>query len=552
MAAACALAAPTFGQWAPWPTLGGDVGRTSLLRGVVATGMPGDAAFNTVPVPSGLPRWTRTTDEFGTPFSIPASTTPVCDASRVYALVRTTPPSGPAAWRVLAFDIATGATAWSAAAPTPVLDSYSSPAIDEARGIVIIASGTTVLALRTSDGGEAWRRTLPRAVVNASPVIVTPRDGRGRVLITDYDGFGAAGALHCINLDPFAAHNPFAPGQIVWSVTIGGTSGATPSILRATDAGLAPGADLVYVATLGDPGFEGGTIQAFPVDADAPPVPTFVATNPVPEGFFGAISVAPAPGPGLGPRVYAASYAFFGGVDSANLIAVDALTGELLWSIPANRSSSAPVVLGTGRIVLSAGIQGFGSVPSVSLFVDRGDGALRLWDSALDSWIDADTDFTLDAGEYLRVGSWSFQPVASRDLARLVVGVGPLSGVSGAQGAGLATVDLALRPRSRGFLSTISGVSGSVAVTRHATLAHGFGPGGLGLAAFDAPRADVSADGAVTVDDVYAFERAPVASAARDVDGDGVAIVGVLSADRAALLRTLRVNEGPRMSEGRP
>ncbi len=480
-----------------------------------------------------------------------ASATPVFDASNVYVAARVSlvgaggGGGGGTQWRALAIRRSDGGVAWSALIPAPALDSFSSITVDATRNIVLVPSGRVLICFDAATGVERWRATLVRSIVNASATIATQVAGRGRVFITDYDGFGTGASLVCINIDPFTASNPFQPGAIVWSVPIGGASGATPAYLVTNQGGVG----LVYVATLGDPGVTGGSVLAYPADASVAPAPAFIASNLITEGFFGGVSVVPAMRAGQGPRVYAASYAFFGDIDAGNLIALDGSTGTIYWSVPSNRSASTPVALGNGRIALSSGIQGFGSVPSVGLFVDRGDSALQLWDSAIDSWTDLDSDLSLDLGEYLRAGLWSYQPVVSRDANQLCVGVPSTSTTVGAFGAELATLDVALGPRDRNFFTSITGVSGSPAIAHRAWYAIGAGTnGGSVMSAFASMRPDVNSDGRVSVDDLAAFERGVVSVSARDINGD----LSVTLADRTALMMILRRNEASRSASRRP
>src|SRR5690606_6027006 len=88
------------------------------------------------------------------------------------------------------------------------------------RGQVITASGRFVTAFDLGTGSLRWQTELGRNVVNASPLVV---EDSGRLFITDYDGFGLSARLYCIDL------GPPNPGAILWSVTIGGSSGNSPA-----------------------------------------------------------------------------------------------------------------------------------------------------------------------------------------------------------------------------------------------------------------------------------------------------------------------------------
>lgn len=514
-----------------WPCVAGGPSHWGVSN-AVALPQPTDQAPAT-------PAWTTTQDEFGRSFTTLAAQVPVFDSNHVYISARVQLNPG-VSWRLLAVRRADGVVAWSASIPAPLVDSFSSATADPARGRVMIGSGRDVICFDAATGAQVWRRTLNRNIVNASPTIADDVPGRARAFITDYDGFGTAASLYCINMDPRSPANPFDPGDLVWRVAIGGASGATPAFLPASLGG----GGLVYIATLGEPSFAPGMILAYDAQADVAPNPAFIASNTINEGFFGTVSIAPPTHPSEGPTVYAVSYEFYGGVNSANLLAVDGASGAVRWSVPCNRGGSAPVVLGNGRIAVSAGVQGFGTVPSVALYLDRRDHAIEVWNSALDAWVDSDEDGLIDAGECDWIGLWSYQPIASSDLRLLTVGEAPQSASVGAFGSRVATLDVALRPGDRSFARFTESIGGSPTAGRG--WVYGLGAGGL--SAFSVPRIDVNADGRCTIDDAATLERGQAALDRLDVNGDGVAN----DADRAALLTRLRVHEASRMTTGRP
>jgi outer membrane protein assembly factor BamB len=292
---------------------------------------------------------------------------------------------------LIAADAATGAVRWAAPVPPATYGSNSTPAIDTANGVVLVAVGPQVNAYRTADGSVAWTAPLVTDVVNASPCLTTDRGPANRAFITDFD-FSGAGRLYCINIDPFdAAANPHQPGDVVWSVPIGSASGNTP----AYDAGR------VYVSsaelTAGNP----GGVMCFAVSDTAPAAPLWVTPNPIGLDYFSGVSLGP------DGTVYAASYGFTGGQLAGDLVALDGATGAILWDAPSNRTDSTPVPLADGRVLLSGGLEGFGSVPSIELFSATGS---LLWDSALATWSDDNANGQIDPGEYLRLGGWLFQP----------------------------------------------------------------------------------------------------------------------------------------------
>jgi outer membrane protein assembly factor BamB len=381
---------------------------------------------STSPASLGSPRWS-VTHAGGQPITFVGPAGAVTDGMRIYA-------HGRIGAQAYCFALAqeTGAVVWAAPLPPPHLDSWSTPAVDLARGAVLATGGRFVTALDLHTGQQRWQTELARNIVNASPLIVDPL---GRAFITDFDGFGSSASLYCINLLPLAPGNPWEPGQIIWSAPIGGSSGNTP----AYDGGR------IFVASTGS----GSAGQVFAFDAAAPasPAPLWIFTNPHTTGFFGGVSVHAG-------AVYAASYATFGGLFSANMVKLDAATGSLLWSTPSNRTDTTPIPLPDGRIALSTGIHGFGTAPSLQLFQDNTTSASLLWDSALSTWDDLNSNGVLDPGEYLPLGWWTLQPVfwTSPEGPRLWIGtVGP-----GAPSFGAATdlylLDLSKTPADPGFI----------------------------------------------------------------------------------------------------
>lgn len=508
----------------------GQVAPSSLLWGQVGGGPERGAWREGAAAPVlGSPRWVLAQTaggqaiDFEPSAGVVAATLP---AARVYAVGRI----GVQAVAV-SVDAETGQVVWTAPVPAAAFGSWSTPALDVSTGLLLVAAGTSVVALRTADGGEAWRATLAGPVVNASPLVVSdlgPPGVRSRAFITDYGGFGGPGSLYCINLSPRdAGANPFDPGQVLWAAPIGSSTGATPAAIGG----------LVVVTSTGLDSGGAGQMRAFDARATVQPSPVWVFDNPVAEGFFGGVSLAA--GADGTPYAYAASYAFWGELDSANLVKVNARTGALVWSAPCNRTSSTPIVLANGDVLLSGGVDGFGSVPTVERFTDLGAAAQRQWNTAVGSWVDGNGNSVIDAGEYLVVGGWSTQPavVGGRWV---VVGVPPTETDPGGGYRRLLVLDANGTPGQSGFVAGMGPpeVGGSTpALLGRGTYSVGLG----GLAAFGAapPRADVDGNGAVTVDDLYAWETPLTPAAARDVDRDGSAGDG----DRRLLTAELRRGE---------
>jgi outer membrane protein assembly factor BamB len=525
-AVVCCASLPCPGQLAAFPA----TGERAWTHQAGDEMRSGSAAWT---LPARLDeRWVCGVDEEGHAITFVAQQTPAVSTGVgwgtgfVYAAGRISPEGQPAnQYFFFAIDRVDGVVRWRVPVPAPVSDSHASPAIDARRGVVIFASGNSLRAWHLETGQLAWQCVLQRNIVNASPLVTTDRGGRDRVFITDYDGFGSAGQLYCINADAFDAQvNPYQPGEIVWSAVIGGTSGNTPAYLPRALGGM----DHVYVASagrfsLGVP----GALRAYGIDGAG--TPAWERVNPEPNGFYGGVAVrARETGdPGEPAALYAASYAFYGGVDSANLIKVDARDGALLWSTASNRTQTVPVVVPGGRIALSAGISGFGSAPSIELFQDHGTNASLVWRST---------------GQFV-AGGWTSQPMLAQESGRSVLVVGSLpSGLYGAS-THLSVFDLTLAPGDEGFVRGVHiGAGSSPALVGGAV--YSIGPAGLSALGRVLADTDVNADGDMTLDDLRAWEQG---NGGRDVNADGA----VDDEDRAELVRLLRAGERALLMEGR-
>lgn len=464
-------------------------------------------------------------DSDGAPIEFVGQAGPVVYGGRVFALARI---AGQAV--LVAMDAETGEELWTAPVPAFVQNSWASPAADAENGTVLVGAGRELLALDAATGALRWSCQLQRDVVNASPLVTTDREPADRAFITDYDGIGASGRLYCINVDPFdAAANPYEPGQIVWSVVLGATSGNTPAYA----------AGVVYAASItDDSGWSPGIVRAFPAGATSPPAPLWTFENVKDAGFFGGVCVEAAAGGAGGAFVYAASYATAGGQFSANLVKLDAATGSLVWSADANRTDATPIPLGDGRIALSTGVRGFGSSPSVQLFRDDGGSASLLWDTAHDTWEDADGDGVLDIGEFLLVGGWTVQPVwGGGNSGRLYVGAAPGAAAWYAPCTDLYALDLSKSPGEEGFAAerfvgagSTPALAGGVLYTIGEAGLHAFGPGG-------ACGADCDGSGALSVADFTCFRARYLAGDGRaDCTGDGALGVADFTCFRTAYL----------------
>jgi len=496
------LAASAFAQ-PTWPALGGGASHES--RSTLAS------------TPSLVaPAWTRSADDQGRAITWNAASGVVVSRDVVLALGSIV--NGMTQHRLWCLDRFDGGVRWSIIVDAANLSSWSTPTIDERRSTVLVAAGSTLTAYTLNSGTQQWRTALQAPIVNASPIVTHDLGLADRAFITDYDGFGAGARLYCINVAPSNAANPFEPGAIVWSVMIGAASGNTPA---ARDG-------RVYVSSVGDWGFAPGQIMCLDARATTAPSPLWTFDNPSGESFFGGACAT------KDGAIFAASYAFYGSTLSANLIKLDARTGAMKWSTPCNRTASIPVPLSGGRIALSGGLQGYGTVPTLQLFVDHGASATMLWDSSLETWTDSNSNGSRDVGEFVPLGGWHNQPVALSDGTRLSLGTiasgGDVSGYST-----LSIVNMSVAPSSASFVVAQRGGVGASPAAAGSNL---YSLGTAGLMAFGPPpaRCDVNTDGRVDIDDLYAWEQG---GGTRDVNRDG----NVTSEDRDTLIAELRRDE---------
>ncbi|MBX3378171.1 MAG: PQQ-like beta-propeller repeat protein [Phycisphaeraceae bacterium] len=405
-----------------------------------------DSRSDAAPAGLGPPSWIASIDESGRAITFEGQSGVVVHDGMVLALGR----SGGSA-RLFCFEAAGGNCRWSAPVPAASFGSWTTPTVDPMNQVALVASAAFVTAVRLSDGALMWQTALQRTTAGATPVVTTDRGSADRAFVTDYDGFGGGGRMYCINVDPQGPGNPYVPGQIVWSVVIGSTSANTPAYVDG----------VVFVASASDhTGLGPGQIRAFDAGATSAPSPLWTFDNPAGHGYFGGVGVQDG-------AVYAASYAFAGGPFAANLVKVDAGTGELRWSIACNRTDTIPVRMTDGSIVVSGGIRGFGSIPSVQKFRDEGAAAVLEWDSALDSWVDLNSNSQMDPGEYVDVGGWTVQPVLSSRASgpALFVGVMPTGASTSSACVALRELDLAKHPAAAGFVrGSVMGMGSSPAM----------------------------------------------------------------------------------------
>jgi hypothetical protein len=494
--------------------------------------------------PDPFPAWIASTNMAGEPIvfvwqapvSVYAGTN--IHNGKVFAVGRTgiSPvPAGP--FRLYAFCRNTGSVQWEAPIVNPLLDSFSAPAIDLKNQTVLYCSGRRVQAFSIADGSVRWTASLSRSIINVSPLIVQNSAGHTRIFVTDYDGFNGGAQLYCLNADEYSQEgNAYSPGQIVWSVPIGGSSGNSVSYLAPQDGG----SPHVYVATVSEAGVwerpaQPGRVLCFSVDAETAPEPEWVYENEVPLGYFGSLCVAPARADeptGTAPSIYVASYAFSGGTDSANLVKLNAFSGQPVWSVPSNRSNSIPVPLPGGFVALAGGINGYGTTQTVQFYRDLTTDAALVWDT----------------NGVLNVGGYTNQPVVLRFGGKNLLAVGSQPSDQVGPSSHLYLLDLSLSPQQSNFVAMeYLQVGGSPAVAG-ASL-YSIGPGGLVALGATPHCLDVNEAGDINIDDLYSWERynfAPVPGHG-DVDRDG----SMDLADRDLVTTTLRARERSAMLEGR-
>jgi outer membrane protein assembly factor BamB len=442
---------------APWTHFAGDAARA----GVAPAG----------PVELGEPAWIALPPA-GTEFVCNSS--PVVCGGRVFVKGRRFSGSTPVSARVLAYNSKTGQELWVQDVDLDYYDDWSSPAVDLADGTVIVGAGYRLHALDVATGEIRWQRQLERRIVNASPAVshnlimgAPPAD---RVFVTDYSGAGSQARLYAINVSPYQETiNPFQPGEIAWSASLPGASGATPAyadgfVFAATKAGI------VYAFD----GYDGS--QRWQTDVAAAGYPEYA-------GFYGGVSVRD----GYDGYVYAASYRFYGSGNNSGLFKLHADSGEIAWVVPCERTDSTPVVTGDGRIFLAGGVDWSGSATKIQAFQDHGTYATLLWDTDVAS------------GGTLIVGGWTHQPAFAGGLLY----AGTPSDDYFSPYTELLILDTNHSPAEPGFVMAGSAQAGGSPAPAGGWL---YSLGQAGLVAFARRMpGDVNCDGAINVFDIDPF-----------------------------------------------
>ncbi len=419
-----------------WSHFGGNPRRQSTAN--LSTNIPTLAS----------PTWIASGD--GTTTYIPiAQTGLVVDRQQVYTLA--TNPDQPGLSFAVGYDRFTGAFNWATPIPAPMLDSWSTPAIDTQHQQLIIAIANQLIAIDTATGAQNWSTPITGIVVNASPIVTSDLGNNDRAFITNYSfGGGNASKLTCINTDPFhATNNPFQPGEIVWQASLNGdSSGNTPAYANGT----------IFVATASGSGSQAGLIHAFDATATTAPSPTWTFTNTINAGFFSGVSIAKG-------HIYASSYNFSGLQFNSNTVKVNTQTGQLAWSVPTNRTDATPIVLPSGDVIVSGGIATgafdflpfYGSLPSIQYIADNNNAPTLLWDSALSTLDDTNTNGFWNFGEpFLSIGGWTHQPIAftNGNTPMLLVGTLPETTITSfiSHNTDIAMINLTKLPTDPDFI----------------------------------------------------------------------------------------------------
>ena len=359
--------------------------------------------------------------------SFESYTAPVVHNGKVYAYAKYFNPNEGFDYtnsQIVAYDSNSGQIEWSTPVDLQAWDSASSPCVDTKHNTVLMGSGNKVFCLDAQSGTQLWAAQLEKVTVNASVCTATDLPN-ARAFAVDYDGFGITGKIYCINLDPNTPENPYQPGQIIWSDTIGQTTGNTPAYKNG----------VVYVTSLSSPTNFNGNIYAYDATA-ATPVKIWQTTDPNFDTFSGGVTVTKE------GYLYAVSYDWNEEFeDNSQLCKIDCTDGNIVWMIDAERSNSIPIVVGD-KIYISGGIADDpspdkwweGSRPKVEAYQDNGPTATKLWETP----------------ESMVVGGWTSQ--AAYADGKLYVGAIPLDGDAFGAYTDLYILDLSKEPNEPNFI----------------------------------------------------------------------------------------------------
>lgn len=397
--------------------------------------------------------------------------------------------------QIICFDDSNGQTLWHTIIDMAVMDSRPCPVVDAKNNTVLIGSGQKLFALDADSGDIVWSTQLQKYIVTASPCIaddITPL----RAFITDYDGQGSTGKLYCVNLDPNDLEvNPFEPGEIVWTDTLGGTSGNTPAYKDG----------VVYVSSVVDSSGAwsatdpGGTVFAY--DATEPnAVQLWKTKDPRFEGFFGGVSLT------NDGYLYAANYDFYGQGDNSALCKIDCDDGIIIWVAQTERTDSIPILV-DDMIYICGGIEGFGSRSKLQAFQDMGSFAQKVWETPSD----------------MTIGGWTHQPVYAN--GKLYIGAMQTGEGFFAPYDDLYILDAAKSPHETGFIiDHYKGCGNSPAVTHDSIYTIGYD--GLHKFHQSSLAADIDNDSTIDHTDLLAIaanwlSNEPIGVSRTDLNLDG-------------------------------
>jgi outer membrane protein assembly factor BamB len=394
--------------------------------------------------------------------------------------------------QIVAYDANSGQMQWATVIDQSVAgwDSWPTPCVDTKHNTVLIGSGDKVFCLDAESGTQQWARQLDKIVINAS--VCTALDiPHARAFITDYDGFGSTGMLYCINLDVNEPGNAYEPGDIVWSDTIGATSG--------NSAAYKDG--VVYVASIAGTSSSYGTIYAYDAAAVPDAVKLWETTDANFDGFSGGVTVTKE------GFLYAANYDWADeSEDNSILCKLDCNDGNVVWTTATERTNCIPVVVGD-KIYIGGGLNGWGSRPKVTAYQDLGGSVTKLWETGTD----------------MVAGGWSNQLTYAN--GKLYVGAIPLDGYYFGSYTDLYIFDVAYSPNEPQFIAGhYEGGGNSPAVTYDSV--YTIGPNSLFKFHQEAFLGDVTKDGKVDMRDLFEFSGVwlydgPVGVIRSDLDLDG-------------------------------
>ncbi|MDQ2887070.1 MAG: PQQ-binding-like beta-propeller repeat protein [Chloroflexota bacterium] len=193
------------------------------------------------------------------------------------------------AGRVLAFDAKTGKVRWrtyTSSRGAPGAGVWSSPAVDEQKGIVYVATGDPddgVQALALRNGHLLWHwRSIMRDVadtdIGAGPMLYTDRQGKERVVVG-----GKNGSMYSLDA---------SSGRVLWQTQVGGQVFSSPAFANGT------------IYALGTTGGRSATVWALDGQSGSRrwhyALATMVYASPVVSGQALYIPIGNGFGPGTG------------------------------------------------------------------------------------------------------------------------------------------------------------------------------------------------------------------------------------------------------------